>query len=125
GPGVHIFPARGELAKKGGVVHFDTEGLSPHHVERRLPAVTIVAMLQPAQRGGGLRLWDVAYAGRDHPSAREVASKSRVVRYGIGDVVAIDSYRLHQIRPFGGDRDRISATVHAAEVDGGRWETWF
>ena len=45
--------------------------------------------------------------------------------YATGDVVLIDSYTLHQIQPFAGSRERISATVHAAQVDTGLWECWF
>ena len=36
-----------------------------------------------------------------------------------------DSRRLHQIRPFRGEVDRISITVHAVEVDRGVWDAWF
>ncbi len=32
---------------------------------------------------------------------------------------------LHQIQPFEGDRDRVSITIHAAEIDDGLWDTWF
>ena len=125
GPGVHVFPAGGHVAKAGGVIHFDLEGLTAHHVSRRARAVTAVVMLQPPATGGGLRVWDVAYAGRDGATDEEIASPSVLAAYGVGDVVLIDSYQLHQIQPFGGARDRISATIHAAEVDRGRWETWF
>lgn len=125
GPGVHVFPPGEPVAERGGVCHFDTEGLVADHLARRLPAITIVAMFQPAASGGGLKLWDTLYDGRDHPTDAELAAPSEVFEYGVGDVIAIDSYRLHQIQPFGGDRERISATVHAAEVDPGLWETWF
>ena len=54
GAGVHLFPAGGPLAERGGVVHFDTEGLAEHHVARRARAVSLVAMLQPPAGGGGL-----------------------------------------------------------------------
>ena len=47
------------------------------------------------------------------------------VRAEAGDALLIDSRRLHQIRPFRGGADRVSITVHAAEVDRGVWETWF
>jgi hypothetical protein len=76
-------------------------------------------------RGGGLRIWDATYAGHDAPTSEDLATPRTTHRYGAGDVIAFDSYRLHQIRPFSGERDRISATVHAAEVDPGLWETWF
>jgi hypothetical protein len=126
GPGVHVFPPAAPVAERGGVLHFDTEGLSAHHSGRARPAITLVAMLQAAaDAGGGLRVWDVRYAGHDHPTPEEIAAESALVTYRTGDVVLIDSYRLHQIQPFAGGRDRISATVHAAEVDRGVWECWF
>ena len=125
GPGVHVFPPGEPVAARGGVCHFDTEGLVAEHIARRRAAITIVAMFQPPASGGGLKLWDVTYAGHDHPTDDELAAPSEVIDYGVGDVVVIDSYRLHQIQPFGGERERISATVHAAEIDPGLWETWF
>ena len=125
GPGVHVFPPKGPVSKRGGVLHFDTEGLAAHHIAARRPALTLVAMLQVPKSEGGLRVWDVRYDGHDHATAEEEAAPSAIVSYEEGDVVLIDSYRLHQIQPFTGDRDRISATVHAAQVDPGLWETWF
>jgi hypothetical protein len=125
GPGVHIFPAGEHVARAGGVVHFDIEGLSEDHLERRRPALTLVAMLQPPEGGGGLRLWDVLCEGSEEVEDDVRAGPSVLARYGVGDVIAIDSYRLHQIQPFKGARDRISVTVHAAEIDRGRWEAWF
>jgi hypothetical protein len=125
GPGVHVFPPGEPVSERGGVRHFDTEGLAAEHVARRRAAITIVAMFQPPLHGGGLKVWDVLYEGRDHPTEAELARPAETIAYGVGDAVAIDSYRLHQIQPFGGDRERISATVHAAELDTGLWETWF
>lgn len=125
GPGVHIFPAGGQVAREGGVAHFDNEGLAAHHIARRRAAISVVVMLGAAHEGGGLRVWDVRYDGRDIATDADLAAASVVIPYGVGDVVVIDSYRLHQIQPFDGTRDRISATVHAAEVDPGRWEAWF
>lgn len=125
GPGVHVFPAHGEVATKGGAIHFDTEGLSDRHARDKRPALTVVLMLQEPEVGGGLKLWDVRFRGRDEPNAAEIAAPHVVARYGVGGALVIDSYRLHQIQPFEGDRDRISITVHAAEIDDGVWETWF
>ena len=125
GPGVHVFPPGGPVASRGGVRHFDTEGLAAHHVQRRRPAITLVAMLQTTETDGGLKVWDVRYDGHDHPTKEELRAPHATVTYRTGDVVLIDSYRLHQIQPFAGSRERISATVHAALLDTGLWECWF
>jgi hypothetical protein len=125
GPGVHVFPAGGHVATRGGVVHFDTEGLTRHQLTRRARAFSVVVMLQPPERGGGLRVWEATYAGKDAPSRQARATASVRALYGVGDAVVIDSYRLHQIEPFAGGRDRVSATVHLAEVDDGEFESWF
>ena len=125
GPGVHIFPAGGWLAQRGGVTHFDTEGLSEHQMERDARALTLVIMLQPAESGGGLRLWDVIHDGRDEATPEELARPSEIAEYEAGSALLLDSYRLHQIQRFGGPRDRISITAHAVEVDEGVWEVWF
>ena len=125
GPGVHIFPAGGWLAQRGGVVHFDTEGLSEHQMACDARALTLVIMLQPGETGGGLRLWDVVHEGRDEPTAEELARPSDIAAYEAGDALLLDSYRLHQIQPFGGARDRISITAHAVEVDDEIWDVWF
>ncbi|HEY3821872.1 MAG TPA: hypothetical protein VGL81_32120 [Polyangiaceae bacterium] len=126
GAGVHVFPARGALAKRGGVVHFDTEGLAAAHLARRIPALSLVLMLQPPAKGGGLRLWAARYAGRDDVDDATLRAGGDVtIEYEAGDAVLFDSYRCHQIQPFAGARDRISSTLHAAEIDRGSWETWF
>ena len=124
GPGVHVFPAGAPVALEGGEVHFDTEGLTPAHVSDRGPALTLVLMLQPPVSGGGLRVWDVTYRGSDFYDDEDLEQQHVTCAYGAGDLVVIDSYRLHQIQPFEGQTDRISATCHAAFV-AGQWETWF
>lgn len=125
GPGVHVFPAGGQVARRGGVVHFDVEGLTPHSLQRGHRAVTLVCMLQPAERGGGLELWDARYCGSEHPTEAQLAAPRRTVRYRAGDLLFSDSLTLHRIRPFRGERDRVSITAHAVEVDRGVWECWF
>jgi hypothetical protein len=125
GPGVHVFPTGEQVALNGGVVHFDTEGLPGRHVEARLPAISLIWMLQAPERGGGVRVWDVSYAGEDAVSDSELSAPSEIVESEPGDLVVLDSYRLHQIQPFSGARDRITLTAMAAEVDPGRWEIWF
>jgi hypothetical protein len=123
GPGVHVFPAGGWLSHHGGDVHFDTEGLLPDELEACAPALSVILMLQPPLRGGGLRVWDVRYDGNDEVPEPE-RGPSIVIDYAAGDLLVLDSYRLHQIQPFAGDRDRVSLTAHVV-CHGGRWSTWF
>jgi hypothetical protein len=123
GPGVHIFPAGGWLAQHGGDIHFDTEGLQPAELSAHAPALSCVVMLQPPHAGGGLRVWDARYP-RDAEVEPTPEVPSVTAEYRPGDLVAIDSYRLHQIQPFQGARDRISATAHVVWT-GRRWEAWF
>jgi len=125
GPGVHVFPAGEKVAREGGVVHFDTEGLPEQHLRRRKRALTVVVMLSLPESGGGLKLWNARYAGDDIVADELQRGAACEAHYELGGALVIDSYRLHQIQPFPGKRARISATVHAAEVDPGRWETWF
>lgn len=124
GPGVHVFPAGALVAKRGGDIHFDTEGLTPAQVSERAPALTIVLMLEPPSSGGGLRVWDVTYSGSDAYEDEDLERPHATCTYAAGDLLLIDSYRLHQIQPFEGSVDRISATCHAAFV-AGQWESWF
>lgn len=127
GAGVHVFPRDAAVAKRGGVVHFDVEGLAPAHLSAELATATLVLMLQPATFGGGLRVYDAMYHGREEPTPRQCASAYETVRYEAGDAFLMASTRLHQIRPFRGPRDRISATLHAVQVDAKErvWESWF
>ena len=124
GPGVHVFPAGAHVAKRGGEIHFDTEGLTPAHAAEHAPAFTLVLMLRPPTKGGGLRVWDVTYEGSDSYEDEDLERTHVTCEYAAGDLLVIDSYRLHQIRPFEGVVDRISATCHLAFVSG-QWETWF
>ena len=124
GPGVHVFPAGGWLAGHGGDVHFDVEGLSPAQIRGRAPALTYVLMLPAPERGGALRLWDATYEGSEAPTDAMLSRRHVDVEYATGDLLVIDSYRLHQIQPFEGATDRVSATCHAA-LAGASWEVWF
>jgi hypothetical protein len=122
--GVHVFPANGVCARRGGDIHFDDEGLTPAHKSDRAGALTLVLMLQPAEAGGGLKVWDVLFRGSNAYEDADLERPFAVAAYATGDLVVMDSYRLHQIQPFGGAKDRISATLHLAEC-AGAWESWF
>jgi hypothetical protein len=82
-------------------------------------------MLQPPSSGGGLRLFDVRFDGRPDSEIDPDDHLHVTLRSGAGDAILIDSRRLHQIRPFRGDKDRVSITVHGLEVDRAIWEAWF
>lgn len=123
GPGVHIFPASAWVSHHGGDVHFDHEGLGEAQIAAHVEAFSAILMLQPAARGGGLRLWDKRHEGEESDEDPGSAA-SEVLSYGAGDLVFIDSYRLHQICPSEGPLDRISMTAHAARAGDG-WEVWF
>jgi hypothetical protein len=124
GPGVHIFPAGSQVARRGGEVHFDTEGMSDEQLRARLPSLSFVLMLQMPEVGGGLRLWNRFYEGDDFPEHPGPQVPCTTVMYAPGDLVVFDAYRLHQILSFRGEIDRISATVHLLYQDS-RWQGWF
>lgn len=124
GPGVHVFPLGASVSRRGGDVHFDIEGLMPEQLLARIPAITLILMLSPPEHGGGLRVWDALYEGSHLPPRDFFGRRREVVSYAAGDLVVIDSYRLHQIQPFSGDHDRITCTCHAARHDDG-WQVWF
>jgi hypothetical protein len=124
GPGVHVFRAGSVVARRGGEVHYDTEGLSEPQLGRRAPALSFILMLQPPAIGGGLRVWDQIYDGEDFPEKPDPSVPVTQIAYEAGELVGIDSYSLHQILPFAGRLDRISATVHVA-FEAGAWEAWF
>lgn len=121
GPGVHIFPAGGVLAQRGGEVHFDAEGLSEEQCNQHAPALSAVLMLQAPTSGGALRLWDATYGD---PEAAPANGPFDDVDYRVGDLALFSSHRLHQIQAFGGALDRVSMTAHTV-LDEGRWECWF
>lgn len=123
GPGMHVFPAGAWVSQHGGDVHFDCEGLEEAQLEAHADAVTAVLMLQPAAQGGGLRVWDKTYEDEESDEDPGDAA-SEVITYGAGDLVVIDSYRLHQICASSGPLDRISATAHAVR-GAASWEAWF
>jgi len=126
GPGIHIFPAGEWVAQKGGVIHSDIEGLPEAHVDARAPALSLVLMLQPPMRGGGLRLWDALHFEDDALEPERLADIAHAtIDYEPGDLVVFDSYRLHQIQPFEGDRDRLSMTAHTAPFLQEKWDVWF
>ncbi len=129
GAGVHVFPPHEKVAREGGVVHFDVEGLTAHQLARRTPGLSLVAMLQPPTEGGGLCVWDLLYDGDDGPDVEDEETLAEadacLAQYQLGDLLVFDAYRLHQIQPFGGARARISATLHGARIDDAAWEAWF
>jgi hypothetical protein len=129
GPGIHVFPPGAEVARTGGSVHYDLEGLTPAMRAARAPALSLVGMLEAPEAGGGLRLWDDLWDGTPEGEAEDGAGAApgppaALVGYAAGDLAVFDSYRCHQIEPFTGARPRVSVTAHLAAGPGG-WEMWF
>ncbi|MBL8005253.1 MAG: hypothetical protein JNL36_09165 [Candidatus Kapabacteria bacterium] len=124
GPGIHIFPANGYAANNAGEVHFDLDGISDSDRIALSPAITMILMLQPPTLGGGLKVWNTKYSGRTADELALDEIPSTIVEYGIGDLVFINSYTLHQIQPFQSQCDRISLTVHSI-YNGECWDCWF
>lgn len=60
--------------------------------------------------------------GGEEKVAIAAHAPSGVLDYAAGDLVVIDSYRLHQIRPFVGER--MSVTAHVVFADE-RWQSSF
>jgi hypothetical protein len=125
GPGVHVFFAGSNVAKRGGVFHYDLDGLNAWQRQQKPPAVSLVWMLQPAQSGGGLRLFQHRYRTTLWAMDRTPGVPCTTTRALAGDALLFSSYRLHRICGFGGDAARISITCHAVHVDGGWWDVWF
>ncbi len=124
GPGVHVFLPGCEVAKKGGSVHFDLEGLRDD-AERGSPALSLVIMLRPADEGGGLRIFPGRFSGSHRATAAESKAPFETLAYDAGDAIVFESQRLHQIEPFAGASPRISITAHALRRPEGLWHVWF
>jgi hypothetical protein len=125
GPGVHIFPASGKVARRGGVFHFDLEGLTPAQRAERPRALSFVWMLQPPVTRGGLTLFPRQWRGTNWPMDRTPKTSSTTTTSRAGDALLFSSYRLHRIQAFGGAVPRISITCHCVEVDRDVWDCWF
>jgi hypothetical protein len=125
GPGVHVFPAGEKVAREGGVVHADLEGLTTSDVARGARAVSFVWMLAPPATRGWLTLFARRTSRRDWPIERAPACPSTTTRSRAGDALLFDSRRLHRIEGFGGTQPRVSITCHAVEVDRDAWVAWF
>jgi hypothetical protein len=125
GPGVHVFPAGEKVARKGGVTHYDLEGLTAQHLASPARAVSFVWMLQPPATRGGLGLYPRVWRGDNWPLERAPPAGGTTTRSRAGDALLFSSYRLHRIEGFGGSRARVSITCHAVEIDRDVWEAWF
>jgi hypothetical protein len=125
GPGVHVFWPGQQVARRGGVYHYDLDGLTTLQRHLRPPAVSLVWMLQPPTSGGGLSLFGQRYRGVGWDMHRRPRTAATTTQSRPGDVLLFSSYRLHRINGFRGDQARVSITCHAVEVDRGIWEVWF
>lgn len=125
GPGVHVFPPGEKVARRGGVHHYDLEGLTPTWRFALPSAVSLVWMLQPPPTRGGLSLFNKTFKGDNWPMDDAPRVARTTTRMRAGDLLVFSSYRLHRINGFSGDMARVSITCHAVEVDAGVWDAWF
>jgi hypothetical protein len=133
GPGFVILPSGGPASLSGGGAHVDWEGLTKEQLaDINLEAYSFIALMQKPVNGGGLQVWD-RHLDQTAPESWLHAQlegvdlgdvETALIDYQLGDLVAINSLSLHKICPFGGDRDRVSLTFHAARDHDG-WYLWF
>jgi hypothetical protein len=130
GPGIVTFLANNYVAKRGGGIHFDTDGLTQEELKNpdfRLRSY--VSTLQKPKTGGDLRLWDYRYddnVGEDvleDPKNYSDVVRSRII-YEQGDLCMFDGLKAHKIEAFEGDKDRVCLTFHTAEREN-KLEVWF
>lgn len=127
GPGLVIFPAHGHCAEAGGDAHFDWAGLTQDQLnDHYAEAYSFIAMIQKPEKGGGLRVWGLRYKPGDEvdPDTPSPDEESILLDYQVGDMVVIDSFKMHAIQSFEGNTDRISLTFHIAK-EHGIWHVWF
>jgi len=125
GPGVHVFPPDEKVAHHGGVFHYDLEGLTALDRTLGARALSLVVMLQPAARRGGLTLYNKLFRGDGWDMDRVPGCAKTTTLSRAGDALLFSSLRLHRINGFGGARPRVSITCHVVEVDAGVWDCWF
>jgi hypothetical protein len=136
-PGFHVFLAHPAFTRPIASLHFD---LQFEHVDwsarpdldfSRQLSMTL-ALCLPAS-GGGLRLWDVAYAEfQEMPPAeqrrvRSGALESTLVAYAAGSMVVHSGLQLHQIAPvreMSPDDQRITLQAHTVPTDEGWLLYW-
>ena len=120
-----MFPPGEKVARRGGVFHYDLEGLPPAWGRAPPRAISVVWMLQPPTRRGGLTLFNKVFRGENWPMDEDPPVARTTTRMRAGDFLVFSSYRLHRINGFSGDVARVSITCHAVEVDQGVWDAWF
>lgn len=119
GPSVVVFD---ESASDGGDgdIHLDFQGLvcdDPAHLDDE--AYSFVLMLEPAIRGGHLRVWGIA--AEDGPPVSQPPPVE--LEYRRGSLAVFPARDLHQITEMHGPR-RVTVNWHVRNRDG-RWEAWF
>jgi len=130
GPGIVVFKAHCTTAESGGSCHIDYEGLSKHQMDAR-DGVEIFSFMLPLslpEKAGGLRVWPEVYERFRHnryfEEIEEPEGEKFIIPYCVGNLFGIHSLRVHQIEPFGGEKDRVVVTFHLAQLDG-QWSIWF
>ncbi len=128
GPGIVIFPPDEYVAKNGGPLHYDWEGLLPEEYKNnQTEAYSFVSMLSKPQTGGNLRIVDTMYdPSRDDNMGDLIITgmKECEVDYLPGEMWMFRSMMAHGIQSFTGEKDRVCLTFHLLKRDE-KWLLWF
>lgn len=130
GPGIVNFLANNHVARRGGVIHVDTDGLTNTELlDPDFVVYSFVAVLQKPETGGDLRLWNYRFdydAGEEvlnNPEMLANVKRARII-YEPGNLHMFEGLKAHKIEPFEGEKDRVCLTFHAA-LRNNVWEIWF
>lgn len=132
GPGIVSFLSQNYVAKNGGGLHYDIEGLSVEEMtDPAFELYSFVSMLQKPDSGACLYTWDKRYDHNDakdrenSPMMSSVAGKKRAyINYQLCDLWMFKGLNAHHIEKFTGDLDRICLTFHIAKRND-HWDVWF
>ncbi|MFA5565542.1 MAG: hypothetical protein WC184_07325 [Acidimicrobiia bacterium] len=125
GPSIINFePSSAELSDNDGDIHFDWMGIASQDAAGLLtPNLSFVLMLQNADVGGSLKLWNHGFGTEGQLVT--MAEPATEVAYSPGSLLCFNGHQLHQIQAIAGQQARVTVTWHAIRPDPtGPWHIW-
>lgn len=125
GPSIISFePTSAQHLGTDGDVHFDWMGIAAQDPAGLLtPNLSFVLMLQNADTGGTLKLWNHGF-GTEGPTVKHAGAVTDVA-YEPGSLLCFNGHQLHQIQAIAGNQARVTVTWHAIRPDPlGPWHIW-